>query len=371
MINSTQNPNPHFPVYFARSPYFFQEGGLGSPDTYRQATIKKIDEDLLVLNQDYPLISANGGVKGFNYNLSDILANNPVFNQVLPLYLPENGISRHAYYARQLTVITIGADKNPYISDPLVFINAKVPSWYLKEEWNFYKSNYDAFQTCLTNRNHGILTDMYCPQYIYYLNTLEDTPTELNLKVLIRRKNGDTETVTLATIEQLSPYDLISGNVTLSKLPTPETIEYYQAYFTQSDNARVNTAQTYIVDRINPERVTYLMFRNLYGLFETLRCTGETAINYEYEHQNFDASNILIDYATQGNEVYTFNTGEISASELRFLNFELMTSPEVYLLTEAGNILLSKKTKSSMIYDPSKPTDTAVFEFRKAKTDIY
>ena len=364
------NPHPHLPLYFARSPYIHQEGGLGSTDIYRQCFVNSIGINA-ILNVDFPMISANQGIKGFTYDVSDILNNHEIFEQLTADQLPKNGVQILRNVTQLVVFETQGIDKQKAISEPYWFLNAMVPPDYMEAEFGFYKQTFDKSQGLLTNRNHSVLTDVNCPQYVYYCNTLETTPTELTLKCFVRRKNGTSETVVIQKVTNLLLYDILCGNVSLSKLPNPETISYYTAFFAESDAVTVNKPAHFLPDRNNPETVTYLLFRNLYGIFETLRCTGETSVNYEYEHQVFDSNSKQIDYSTQAHEVYIFNTGEVSSQELKFLAQELMTSPEIYLITDLGNVQLSKTTKSMMLYDPSKPYDSATFEMRKAKTDTF
>lgn len=133
----------------------------------------------------------------------------------------------------------------------------------------------------------------------------------------------------------------------------------------------ISERRTYLLAAVQDIPATYVLFRNSWGIFDSIRFDGTVANSIETTSQTaLDGTNAVSEFDTEGYDLVKVNSGRLGRGWLDYLK-ELMLSEEIYLVKNAQLVKVVKNQKSLGLTDTMKRDDVATLEFRVAKNERY
>lgn len=133
----------------------------------------------------------------------------------------------------------------------------------------------------------------------------------------------------------------------------------------------VSEKRQYVLAPVQDLPAKYLVVRNSFNLFDSVRFDGSFAESFEATTQvAVDAQNESFEFDTEGTKTIKINTGRLGRGWVSYLK-EIMLSEEVYLKEGDKLVKMIKAAKNVAGIDTAKRDDIAVLEFRIAKTESY
>jgi|GEM_PF-3576891 len=226
-------------------------------------------------------------------------------------------------------------------------------------------------------------------EFLYLLTNFTPLPLELRLQVVLTFTDGSQKSLTsqaLSTPRLFQVYCFPVGFSALG-LSSQETTEgkqirRYQVYVSNQTSRRVSQVRTYQVDRryFRPDEVTYWLYRNSLGGFDTLRCTGNQSENLVVEREagkRFTPHNYGRSFGSSfpaflsGETDILANTGYFKENQRAWMEYlqELFFSKEIYQVTNRGLMAVELVSKELLGKD-SKPNSLAAkLKFRLSHSE--
>lgn len=368
ILPNTQN-STHHNLILARMKYEYTKGALGSNETLLKAYIVLMDnpENPITINADAPLLAPRTGVN-FKFLLNTLLANKNLYenNAYTAIKSPK------IYFVSGLWhnfLVQVGEEK----SEVLPFIYARLPDDIFEQYEQTYLENLRRFGNPFFTLSPRIKrTKSTTPQYLHYINNLTDTPTSITFNCTLYLHDGTKNTFQIDTVEGIIRNEIIGCNVALNKIidtnNAPEDVARYEIYLTNQAQKQITETRVFIVDDSFAEDTITILFRNGFGVFETIEFDGQAVFTDDYTFNTFQAENELIDYDTTVVQKLNLKTAALEKDWLKYIAENLMISDETYwVLPDGRHRRLSKTTKSLKKFDSRAITETAELEFRVAK----
>jgi hypothetical protein len=156
-------------------------------------------------------------------------------------------------------------------------------------------------------------------------------------------------------------------------------VNRWQLYLVDNADNVISDIREFSLDPVYHENIRYFRFRNSWGVYESLRCTGdfETIPEHDREQVVFISDEVETPYNTPGNytmikETQTFkaNSGWLSRDYLNFLR-DFMLSFDIYEV-EDGRLLRSLLTsKKTNLFKDKKYNYSLEFEYKRGYDDFF
>jgi hypothetical protein len=187
------------------------------------------------------------------------------------------------------------------------------------------------------------ITAWQTPERLYFLNMIGDHNAILKLKVYRDSTfESETETFTIETYTtRFNVIELLVGLHEMKPDISPVGLVKYDVWIQDETAKIVSETRTFVMDQIDHYKTRIFLFKNSFGAFETLRCTGVQAINDSMSRmtvermENREYRTRLI--SSKNTEVVSQNTGWLQGAAQRRWLIDFMNSDEIYLAD--GDIL--------------------------------
>lgn len=167
---------------------------------------------------------------------------------------------------------------------------------------------------------------------------------------------------------QLNLGNYLSGSVTR-----------WEVYLTDGDDGIISDVREFILDPRYHENIRYFRFRNSWGAYDSLRCTGvfEASLEHEREKVNIPTE----DTETQFNaplshilvremQTYKANTGWLTREYLNYLR-DFMLSPDIYEISDNRLLKCLLTAKKTNLFKDRQYNYSLNFEFERAYEDFF
>jgi hypothetical protein len=236
----------------------------------------------------------------------------------------------------------------------------------------------------LTWQPDGKWIDTWQPEFLYLLTNFTPLPTELKLCVEFTFDDGTSKNLLAQTLALPKAYQVYCFPVGFRalELATEEITEgkqirKYAVYVTNQADERISEVRTYQVDRryFRPDEVSYWLYRNSLGGFDTLRCTGNLLENLVTEREagkRFTPYNYGRSFGASfpaylsGDTDILANTGYFRQNQREWVEYlqELFYSKEIYQLNHRGLMAVELVSKELTSKDSKPNTVAAKLKFR-------
>lgn len=369
ILPNTQT-SAHNNLILARMDYEFTDGALGSNDILRKAYIVNMDNAVnpITINPDTPLLAPRTGLN-FKFLLNTLLANKNLYenNALLATNSPK------IYFVVGL-VHQFAIKINEVVSETLPFFYARISDDSFEQYGQTYLENLRRVgNPFLTFSPRLKKTKINTPQYLHYINNLNDTPTTITFNCTLILHDGtrigyQIDSYTGTTLNQIIGCNVSLSAVLSSQTYIPEEVERYEIYLSDQSQKVISETRVYIIDDSFSEDTITIMYRNCFSVFETLEFDGQAIFTDDYTFNTFQTENQVIDYDTTVIPKLNLKTAALEKDWLKYIAEDLMISDEIYLvLPDQRRKRLSKTTKSVKKFDSRAVTETAEIEFRVAK----
>jgi hypothetical protein len=207
---------------------------------------------------------------------------------------------------------------------------------------NFEDDYVNGTVNFLTNRPRARLQGIAQPDWLYFYVKDVETDLKLAVNVVYQDASDDQTTLyTVATSAKAMVYRVPCGYTQLGigALNPAKVVKYWEVSITNAGGDPLTETMRFYADFRSYPREKYLLWENLFGAMEVLRCTGEFAEGKELEEleaiglQDQDytrATGNHGQYAPATQETITLNSGILEKPWLPWLS-ELAESTLFYL----------------------------------------
>jgi hypothetical protein len=157
------------------------------------------------------------------------------------------------------------------------------------------------------------------------------------------------------------------------------TVSRWEVYLTDGDDGIISDIREFILDKRYHETIRYFRFRNSWGAYDSLRCTGmfETSVEHEREKVNIPQQ----DTETQFNapishtlvremQSYKANSGWLSREYLNYLR-DFMLSGDIYEISSDRLLKCLLTAKKTSLFKDRQYNYSLNFEFERGYEDFF
>ncbi len=228
----------------------------------------------------------------------------------------------------------------------------------------------------LTNQPNRKIVDKAHREFLYYLITPEQGATTLALEYEIFYEDGSTKVIE----PEGNAIVYFSGTKTIC-FPTgyyaieeheeeDNSIEKWTVRLINQAGKSISERRVFVLADEQDMPTHYLLFRNSYNVFDTIRFDGISTEFFDSDSQTAVSNDTLYELNNEGFTRISINTGRLLPGWINYLR-ELMLSGEIYLLRNGVLTKVVKQNNKLNMIDYSKINDSTTLEFRLANTNYY
>jgi hypothetical protein len=261
-------------------------------------------------------------------------------------------------------------------SETYFLINAKVKRQiYQAFQQSYFEQKFGEEKYFLNNFRLK-RTSKNSLEYLTFVFNIDPCPTDIRIEANVILNNDTQKVVVLETMNLLRQYQTIEINASFKKIAelaqTSDIQRYYIQIMDNNTNQAISCRQGFFVDINQDESEQQILFKNLFGAWETIRLMGDYTQTQEVQRQSFENEFYqTLDYHQESFQKIILRTGLLDQTWLQYIGDELITSKEIYWVTPTEKIRLKCQTESLPVYNANEPTETAEIEFRIAQTETY
>jgi hypothetical protein len=249
---------------------------------------------------------------------------------------------------------------------------------------SFFVTHLKETAQFLTWQPNGKWIDTWQPEFLYLLINFTPLPPELKLFVEFTFDDGSQASMEAQSFPAPKLYQVYCFPVGFSALELlakeiteGKQIRKYAVYVTNGAGERISEVRSYQVDRryFKEDEVSYWLYRNSLGGFDTLRCTGNQSDNLVVEREGgkrFTPYNYGRSFGSSfpaylsGDTDILANTGYFKENQRAWLAYlqELFYSREIYQLSRRGLLAVELVSKELVSKDSKPNTLAAKLKFR-------
>lgn len=252
-------------------------------------------------------------------------------------------------------------------------------NYYLKNGIGYFNDD-SNLQRFLTWQPLVKKTGKTSSEKLFFFFTDESKIVDLKVKILYF--DGSDETfIAIESLEpaQYSIYELHTSyemlGIEAKESAAGKTAKKYELWLEDSLENTLSETRTFEIDQQEYLNERQFVFKNSFGMYDTLRCTGITEKYNEYERtlleceHDIDQMNKEKKFFAEYHETFTSNVGFITKEWKKYLE-EFILSDEVFEVTEGNQILpVLITTKKVFQYKDDITLYDLEFEYRRAFTN--
>lgn len=364
-------------VFLTKNPIFYARDYNESFGSTAQAIIFVQDSEgnfTIPLNLDAPLLCTSFG-QNYQFSLNQILNSSSVFEKI-PYPESENLFRAFDNVIKQYQVQTkiLGTVEAPEVSETFLAMKGKIEKNYYK---TFGLNLAQTFMDVQIGRLRGFLsnapvlkrTSLKSTEFLNFACNINPLPEVIQIVAYVIDTFGRSQIILYDTITPIQN-QVLEINVSYNKIRelANADLERYKIHLQEPNGNKISEPRTYIIDPVEYEDEEEILFKNLFGVWDSARVLARRTEGKEAERLTFENENYeRFDYFQQGYDKFTVRTGPMEQGFLSYLAEELIFSPEIYFKNARVNCL----TNSLEVYNPVAYIESAALEFRAAQTDIY
>ncbi|MEI7723481.1 MAG: hypothetical protein WCK09_00395 [Bacteroidota bacterium] len=225
------------------------------------------------------------------------------------------------------------------------------------------------------------LTDKVETHSLFYA---VQTPGITSIQMKAHIYNGDTgSTINITpalSVQYWSVYEFMAGYTQLNlAAQLSGNVDRWELYLVDNAGNVISDIREFVLDKRYHENTRYFRFRNSWGTYDSLRCTGvfENLVENDREKVNYTSEDIETTFNAPGAHTsiseslnYKANTGWLTKDFLQYLR-DFMLSSEIFEL-EDGRLLkcLLTSKKTTLTKDAKYNYDLA-FEYERAYNSFF
>lgn len=366
-------------VYCARNPIKIESSYNAPVGSILSAIIYTKDNSgnfTLPVNADAPLLSTKIKVGNFSFQIEKLLSNSILFtnsgystsiaSRVFPLILPV-----------KIKYQLVNSTEAAVWSDIIYITNCKIK----RADWKkfgdqFLKNGFisNSYLKFLSTAPAIKSTSFASKEYLYFMFNINPSPA-MKLMAEIFTNTSQKHIV----LDNITPqqYQVFEFDVSASKVYSMAgnsiiTSFRYNIYLADSNGNQISEKRMFVLDPVQNEDEELLLFRNLLGVWDTVRLIGRKTISQEVQRLTFEDENYQrTDYFQEAFEKITLRTGNLDHGFLEYLGLELLVSPEIYLVRDGNFTRLNCLSNSIETYNPTNAYESAAIEFRINETETF
>ena len=247
----------------------------------------------------------------------------------------------------------------------------------------------DSFSSFYTWQPNNKIISPDTPEKLYYL-VGSDTVTSVKLNITVKYWDDTQETVTKFTLSNTNKGDVLEvilnyNKLQLGSLNPGKKVKYFTAWLTNQNDSLLTESRLYYMDFDYHPEETWFIFRNSYGMPETLRCIGMTERRIEVERSTAEQIN-KYDFTSRDPEIlvssvkesqqFKFNTGwlnKISGKPWHYSDYmrEFFRSKRIYHVSGSRVYPMVILSKSNLINRDNENMLAFEFTAMRAYTDEF
>lgn len=206
--------------------------------------------------------------------------------------------------------------------------------------------------------------------------------TSFKLKAHIyNRESGNTISITpFLLVQRWSVVEFLAGYTQLGlSAHLSGAVDRWELFLVDQDNNLISDIREFVLDAKYYENTRYFRFRNSWGTYDSLRCTGvfETIVEHDREKVNFMSDEVETSFNTPGaytmiKEAQSFkaNTGWLTRDFLNYLR-DFMLSTDIFEVeaSKLHHCLLT--TKKTSLFKDKDYNYSLAFEYERAYDDFF
>jgi len=187
------------------------------------------------------------------------------------------------------------------------------------------------------------------PEYLYFLNNLNPSPTQIRLRAELFFEDGGSEYVTVRTLNTVTSMTVYCVPVGVPAIPQlaahDRVVTNYRVWLSNENGLRISDTRMYYIDSTYRPYSRYILFSNSLGGFDTLRCVGSAAVRGSYSKtasQRYPAldsdpsySEVIVSKVI-GEKGLMLNSGYLSKDQRQYLE-ELYFAKEILSVEADGH----------------------------------
>lgn len=368
-------------------------GNAGTTGTVQGVMMKVMKNGTTKIGEDYKPLDADGNV-AFNieeYVYAEIMqAAFPRFNLSAPL------ANYHIFYDYFLKYRAVFCDKIDGVFSARTYIEPTYPYTYalpggLNRDDLVYNNDHaiDWFAQAATKKKfltwappsrltdkaetHSLFFAFQAPAYTHFKMKamLYDDANEVGTTIDVTNQVGVgqfTVVEFMAGYTQLNLGSYLNGNV-----------NRWVMYLVDQTGATISDLREFVIDPVYHENTRYFRFRNSWGTFDSLRCTGdfETTPENEREKVVFISDDVENSYNAPGshtadseNQNFKANTGWVGRDELNYLR-DFMISRDIFELDGTRILKCLLTSKKTSLFKDRNYNYNLEFEYERAHNDFF
>ena len=202
------------------------------------------------------------------------------------------------------------------------------------------------------------------------------------LKLTIVTTQGSMVPFTIASFA-VQPWTVVECLAGFSQLGlseiTHEDIVKWSLYLVDGYGNIISDVREFVLDEKYAENTRYFRFRNSWGTYDSLRCTGvfETFIEHEREKVLFISDELETSYNTPGgysmikeSQNFKANSGWLSRDYLNYLR-DFMLSSDIYEVEDGRLLKCLLTSKKTSLFKDAQYNYSLAFEYERAYEDFF
>lgn len=259
-----------------------------------------------------------------------------------------------------------------------------------REDLVYINSNNIDFFSLTTTKEHFLtwwsgtkFTDRIAKESLFFAFQTTEAYSYYKLLTKIYSSSGSSQIIELTTLTALVPYTVVEFAVGFAALGLSsyynDTVYKWEVYLEDETSQKISDVFTFEIDPVYHENTRYFRFRNSWGVYDTIRCTGNFELNLEHEKETsvFLSEDIETAYNPPENlsfskerQLFKANSGYVSKELRQFLR-DFERSFDIYE-HDGSNILsiIITSTKSNLSKDDEYNYFLS-FEYKRSYTDFF
>jgi len=372
--------NNRTPVYCTRNKIYYTQDFNETFGSTCQAIIFVQDSAgnfTIPLNPDAPLISTNYGQSEYTFSIDQVLGASNIFEKV-PAPEPENTVRFLDNFLVPYKVQTkiLGSSVAAAMSSTFLAINAKIKAdhyFHFKDGstagQNFMEDYIGGKQGFLNNAPTIKTTSLKATELLSFAFNINPCPPVIQIVAYIVDINNQKSKLIVDKLT-VSENDVLEMNVSYTKIRQLSQVDLkrYIIYLQDESGNKISDDKMYYIDTVENEDEEQILFKNLFGVWDSIRLLSNRSESKEVERLSFENEyNESIDYYQRGTTKFTFRTGPLERGYLKYIGEELLFSPEIYY----QGLRINCTTNSLEVFNPVAHTEGAALEFTLATSQQF
>lgn len=228
------------------------------------------------------------------------------------------------------------------------------------------------------------MTGLKTPEKLFFLAQGSSSYTKMKLTIKVNYTDSTSRIVDytgLITYSQNNVYEFLVGynEMYLKGIDTSRVIHSYEVYLRNEMNEPISETKTFILDWENHEYERHFIFRNSFGTYDVMRCTGRVQRDFKYDRASgmtiteedpteFNAPGKQFD--NNKTQIFTANTGFIDSKMKEFTD-EFLLSGEIYEVVDDALYAVTITTEQAVMKKDIETLNSLSFAYQRAWTDKF